>query len=660
MAVDFVTKKCDQCAGRLEYIKSKKIWKCKYCGAEVEKQEQYDGLFTIKNVVRQVLLDISYRRIDNARNNLVECEKIDSRYIGTLIARIAFRMFLLSSPDKQSYSSGSSLTAQLKRDYDMLLEENRDLSDEEEILYAFFDNSDIYATLFLVYDSLNDVKRRDYVLSVITVSDIYSVETNKNLLGYAIRNRQFDLLDKIILNKVNIDLRFTLTELLMRCPEYQSKTKNIQILFKLNAFSEQDKNVTEHYLANSVDSVELKCDVIAAASDCGIYPDIQTVMDYVISKASTELIEKTLPLICFRDLTDEEMARILDFSVSSGNYETTSTVFAYLKNSGQYVEISQSQVNSLLSRNDLQGDDKAAILTKIFEYNVGDKTKNAIISNYLCTNNSEPEERMVVIDELFKNVDTISTSTINNYVLNINTDSDKKPEVIKKIFELNIKTSFFHDLLSKYVKSVVDSSPVKGHTISILIENGIQIDSVALTEYACSSHEDNDLKVEHIRMMIGSGAQVRSDAAKIYLENVSPNNFSPLLFKEICSNYSIFDEASIQKHVLYCRYNDKNKLKDLEVISAQCSADISSIDSEVIHLKNKVRCNLIQAYVLIAPDNAFTADSLVRFMLTKRLKLNDSLTVNGDKKVKFKKYISSKESHLSDVTRQLCKSNKII
>ena len=51
MTVSFVARKCTQCAGKLQYIKEKKIWKCLYCGAEIERQEQYDGLFTIKNVV---------------------------------------------------------------------------------------------------------------------------------------------------------------------------------------------------------------------------------------------------------------------------------------------------------------------------------------------------------------------------------------------------------------------------------------------------------------------------------------------------------------------------------------------------------------------------------------------------------------------------------
>ena len=98
MGVSFVARKCTQCAGRLQYIKEKKLWKCLYCGAEIERQEQYDGLFTIKNVVRQCLLDTAFRRLDSAAKNLVECEKIDSRYVGTLIAKITHEMISVITP----------------------------------------------------------------------------------------------------------------------------------------------------------------------------------------------------------------------------------------------------------------------------------------------------------------------------------------------------------------------------------------------------------------------------------------------------------------------------------------------------------------------------------------------------------------------------------
>ena len=120
MAVSFVARKCTQCAGKLQYIKEKKIWKCLYCGAEIEKQEQYDGLFTIKNVVRQSLLDTAYRRLDSAFKNLIECEKIDSRYVGTVIAKLAYDVTRVITPGACDQKDVKSIFAQLRKTYEQL------------------------------------------------------------------------------------------------------------------------------------------------------------------------------------------------------------------------------------------------------------------------------------------------------------------------------------------------------------------------------------------------------------------------------------------------------------------------------------------------------------------------------------------------------------
>lgn len=167
MGVSFVARKCTQCAGRLQYIKEKKLWKCLYCGAEIERQEQYDGLFTIKNVVRQCLLDTAFRRLDSAAKNLVECEKIDSRYVGTLIAKITHEMISVITPGACSERDVRNLFAQLKKNYELLRGISPTVTEEEEVLYEFLEEPDIFATLVLVYDSLNDSARRDYVLQML-------------------------------------------------------------------------------------------------------------------------------------------------------------------------------------------------------------------------------------------------------------------------------------------------------------------------------------------------------------------------------------------------------------------------------------------------------------------------------------------------------------
>lgn len=213
MAVSFVARKCTQCAGKLQYIKEKKIWKCLYCGAEIEKQEQYDGLFTIKNVVRQSLLDTAYRRLDSAFKNLIECEKIDSRYVGTVIAKLAYDVTRVITPGACDQKDVKSIFAQLRKTYEQLKSTGATISDDEEALYEFLEEPDIFATLILVYDSLNDIARRDFVAQMLDAKEVYSKYANNNLLSFAIKNEKIDLADQVISNSDNIDVRAALSRL---------------------------------------------------------------------------------------------------------------------------------------------------------------------------------------------------------------------------------------------------------------------------------------------------------------------------------------------------------------------------------------------------------------------------------------------------------------
>lgn len=265
MGVSFVARKCTQCAGRLQYIKEKKLWKCLYCGAEIERQEQYDGLFTIKNVVRQCLLDTAFRRLDSAAKNLVECEKIDSRYVGTLIAKITHEMISVITPGACSERDVRNLFAQLKKNYELLRGISPTVTEEEEVLYEFLEEPDIFATLVLVYDSLNDSARRDYVLQMLDAKQVYSKDANGNLLTYALKNGRHDLADDVLSNTNNINVSMALSEVLQKYPDGDKKREHIADLIKTHALAHEDCAVIEKYLTSPSDSIDTKATVINAA-----------------------------------------------------------------------------------------------------------------------------------------------------------------------------------------------------------------------------------------------------------------------------------------------------------------------------------------------------------------------------------------------------------
>ena len=86
-------KRCPSCGGdKWEYVRELKLWRCLFCDSQVERREQHDERYAVNNVIRQAILDVAYRRMEQADKNLAECQKLDVKYIGTLIAGICCRM----------------------------------------------------------------------------------------------------------------------------------------------------------------------------------------------------------------------------------------------------------------------------------------------------------------------------------------------------------------------------------------------------------------------------------------------------------------------------------------------------------------------------------------------------------------------------------------
>ena len=177
MAIRYTSQKCDSCGStKFDYIEKLNMWECAYCGNRIERHEEVDTMFTIKNVVRQVLVDVSYQRFNDAKNNLVECEKIDSRYVGTNIARISY-LLNAAMYNAQSQQEQRNMFAQIKKYYLALCSDGR-ISEEEQVLYEFLDSAEAIGTLILVYDTLGDNKRLEMIYPLFKTEEVYSMHLN--------------------------------------------------------------------------------------------------------------------------------------------------------------------------------------------------------------------------------------------------------------------------------------------------------------------------------------------------------------------------------------------------------------------------------------------------------------------------------------------------
>lgn len=659
MGVSFVARKCTQCAGRLQYVKEKKLWKCLYCGAEIERQEQYDGLFTIKNVVRQSLLDTAFRRLDSAAKNLVECEKIDSRYVGTLIAKIAHEMISVITPEACSERDVRNLFSQLKKNYELLQGISTTVTDEEEALYEFLEEADIFATLVLVYDSLNDTARRDYVLQMLDAKQIYSKDANGNLLTYALKNSKLELADDVLRNINNINVSMALSEVLQKYPDGDTKSGHIANLIKTHALSREDRSVIEKYLASSGDSIDTKATIIETAVANGVDVSLEFVVRNILPIAGTEKTVSILDAYCSRKLIDDDVLRILNYACSCKEAKAAIGVLDCLKRGNQYVLVPSKIVIAMLSERSMTAPDKIAILEKLFEFKIDAKSVEAVMTNYLCFNQDPVSTRKEVIPYLLDKSPVLPTSTVQNYILKCAVDGNEKPAIVKAIFDKGLNTSFFNELLSKYLNSSTDSNEVKTAITEILSGGGLKIDPGSFIDYICGTQDDVSTKIQFVKKMISNGSQLRSDAANAYLERTTPDQFSSELFSLICTPASAFSAKAAERYLLYCRDRESIKVQNFRTIAERCSGGVGAMTCQVSHAGNGISCSILQAYVLISTDSQSVTHEIVNWLITQqKMKINAEITASG-RGMKFKKYVVANKDKLSSTANFICEQYKV-
>ncbi len=659
MAASIIVRKCQQCAGRLEYIKEKKIYRCLYCGAESEREEQYDGLFTIKNVVRQVLLDVAYRRLDNAEKNLIECEKIDSKYIGTIIAKIAFKMVTTVTPGACSQTEHRNLLLQIIRDYDALKAIDTSISADEEALYEFLDSADIYATLLLVYDSLSDTTRRDYVAEMLSTSEVYANEPNKNLLSYGLKNSKFELIEKLMNNSNNIDPIFALSELLQKYPDNECKVTIIEKLLKSKTIKQEDKSILEDYMQNSVDSLSTKGKIITFAYAANLHISVEKTILHLLLKANSETVDSVLRQLCSSHLKDDDVYKVLELALSAKTLSMMLTILTILKETKQYILINSKYIISLLSRTDLNTSDKIEALTRILEFPVDVNAKNAAINNYLCFNQDIGETRLAVIQALLSDGKVIPTNTIEQYVLKINTDAVNKPKIVEQLFSLDLNLSFFNDLLAKYINSYVDTKEIKEKIVHILVSKGLKIDPKSILDFICDTTSPSSDKVFLLQNMLLNGAQLRGDTVNTYLATITPDQFSSELFALISNSASDIKEKTLANYLLICKDRDSQKVKFFIMLAKQSHKKVSEAFCDVVLSGKRISGNLLAIYLLGTPDSFEISKEIADYMISCNAKVNSDIQVGGIGVIKIKKFVTENRKILSPVTTQLCSAYKL-
>ncbi len=663
MAVNFVARKC-ACGGKLEFDPSKKIWICKYCGTVVEREATFDrvhvdGIEGVDDVVRQTLMDIANQKMDSAAKNLEDCERKGHKHIGTLLANISYNLTNISTAKSQDEARASIDKVKI---YGSRLKQEFPVIAEDEInLYESFgeDASDIFANLLVVFDTLGDSGRIEYIATKLKPESVFSPHANKTLLKVSIRRENFDVVDKIIKNIGHIDRKTTLQEILENYPSNEKKPGLIRQVFDSKTATDLSKKFFETYFATSNDSIPVKTTVVDLLNTTDIHVNAETVV-----KNSQEQIDKYEDAKALFDsvysvkISDQETEALLVFCLMVNKlFDVQRAFFDALSEKNVFVALNARAVISFLDSSKFAGPEKAEILDKMLAFNLDAKAMDAIYNYYLNNNSDDVETRMQIIDVLLKPGVPITTGTVKNYVIKTQVDGDNKLNVIEKILETGINKTYVGDMLSEYMLQSSDDEGIKTKVFEYLTREGFKVDSSILSQYLIGSSDDNKIKTEKIKRLIQNGTQVKADALDGYILSLkTPDSFSEELFNLLTEHSYSVGIQSYGKFLLFCK--DIDKVRHNEKMMRGVNGDLSTQSLSIKHNGNSISCNAFQAYLLNTTDSYDVASAIVNQFNSARVKASTDITVNGNRQ-KFKKYVADNKTQLSPLSLQLCEDNKV-
>ena len=662
MGTSYMARKCTQCAGRLEFVPEKKVWRCIYCGAEIERQEKYDGPFSVRNVALQALAATAFRRFDQAFQNLAECEKIEGEYAGCLVAKVAYSMLAMITKGQSDKGAAANYMEQLRKSYGNLKKLAETDSESEMLFYDAIDeadsSSDIFATLVVVYDSLNDVERRDVMLRHLKVEGVMSKDANNSLLLFALNKKDYGMTGKILSNSKALDCGKALLEVLRKMDDGEAKRTALASICKCGKLPKELKEQLEKYAASTQDSGETVISLASSLQSADLTLDLNVVLSKGGSASSLEQVRQLVLAYCHRKMRDDEIGVLVEFAFGHGIPDMPSMVLETLANNGQYVYLRPAQLALLLGNGHLNAQTKAKVLGMAQKYSIEPRGMERLLSSYLCNLNSSAQERAVILPILFNAVEQVPPDTIKRYVLLNGVSGDEKPQMVRHLFEGDVNMSLFSTLLSQYMVESLDASTVKNQIMQILLGKGLSVSRegvmLQLTRQDATAEEQRTV----VQSMLDNGVRLPGEAASVYLEHTTAARFSLELLLLVQQPTSVYSANAISNYLLRIP-GDSSKGGQVASMLQHSLQPPAGIRCKIEHLQNRLDCSLFQAYVLNCPDSQNCAMIIADLLAgTDGMRLSAPMTVNGETQ-KFKAYITQHKEELNEISLALCEKHKV-
>ena len=228
-------------------------------------------------------------------------------------------------------------------------------------------NGDAFAVLVLVFDSLGDTVHRDFAENLLDASAVYSQTLNESLLNYAMNSGKIEMADTVLANIDNIDCKKAFFLVINKYEDGEKKREHICRIIGNAGQVPDDRYEIEQYLQTSGDSIQTKVCTYDEAGKKGASASIEYVIQYLLAylDENTELLKKVIGRFCDSKPNDTELYLLIHHIMAGHTFRSASEELGTMAEKGMFIVFSSADIDTMLTRKDLNGDEKVSFLQMI-------------------------------------------------------------------------------------------------------------------------------------------------------------------------------------------------------------------------------------------------------------------------------------------------------
>lgn len=476
MAFSYKQRECDTCGGTLEFLKDSNEYVCPYCGNRYERQESYDGQFSVRFAATQALqalLDVSKDARGNLINwhlvetNLNDCQKIDPSYAGSIVANLAASItrvrFLMD--DREAVRTD---LAQAKQQYEKLgAPFKSEINDVEADFYDNLESSDIRSLLISVFQTFGDAARVEYVQQGFKATDISSETVASDLISRSFASGDYEKIDELLQSPAKLEADTLFGRILNEYPDNMHKRDNIAAIVVRGVNQQRGREQLSQYILQSHDSDASKMDITIGCMNRGIIPNGKALARLISDDTSLTLLGAVKSDV----LADEDTDAVINALLTRVKADVMVRALNTLVENGYYLNFSQQGLLSMLLRNDLDVQAKTEAYQGILALNVPEKRRQSVLAGFIDAS-APVQTKIALIDMLAKTVRGINPMSAENYLLNNHADGNDKAKVLETIVRHVTARESLKMSANRYAGTTSDPVQVRNSVVAVLSAQG--------------------------------------------------------------------------------------------------------------------------------------------------------------------------------------------